>query len=419
MIPQHRSRQKSLLRWSHVTAIVVIVFIGASWTMDVTKFYDVSIRVEETGSPEVITLGSFSQQERPLKTAAPETGWWTPFGNSIARVWHDVNVDHHPKCFPINRSIWKDIPAHGDEVRGLIYIKSHKASSSTAEGVNLALAHHWIPTPSSKLKCEHYNRHIFANQKWHARRNRTASLLWTLVRHPRARDVSHVYHFRVSRQGMDPQSPAFWTALRRQKSTQVNYLGVTSFPQGNRSKGDNLVGWIQTKIMEEYDFIGVTERMTTSLAVMSLLWHIDPSHLVVLSAKQSQRGSYDAGGRRKICTKLVAPPNPIPDQLSNFLNSPSYLLENWDFVLYHAVNKSLDITIEKLGKERVEKQAALLDHLQQLAETECRPKAVFPCSQDGTYQEDISNCYIQDSGCGYECVDEVMRGYNRNGGEAN
>ena len=412
MIPQRRSRKRTLLKWHNMAAIVAIAVIVPCWIiMDFSMFSDFSIR-EEDRAPRQATVDGIEEQS--LETANSEIGWWTPMAKSIARVWHDVDVDHHPRCFPINQSFWKDTPEDGEEVRGLLYIKSHKAASSTAEGVHLALAHHWMPAPSSGLKCEHYNRHVFANQKWHARRNRTTSLLWTLVRHPRARDVSQVYHFRVSRQGMDPQNPALQEALQRQKSAQANYLGVESLPQGNRRKGENMVGWIRTKIMEEYDFIGVTERMTTSLAVMSLLWDIDPSHLVVLSAKQSHRGGYDAGGQRKRCTKLVAPPNPVPDELSRFLHSPSYLLENWDFVLYYAVNKSLDLTIEKLGKERVQKQAALLGHLQQLAETECRPKAVFPCSPEGTYQQDKSNCYIQDSGCAYECVDDVMRGYNEN-----
>lgn len=413
MIPQRSwlPRRQTIATWQVLVIAAVIAFLVALSILDDSLLlYESPILVEETAPLRNVTVGSVSKLDDVVAGSTFETGWWTPWANSISQPWPEIRTDH-PKCIPMNRSIWKDIPDSGQDVRGLLYIKSHKASSSTAEGINVALAHHLAPV--SQMKCEHYNRHAFANERWHARRNRTASLLWTLVRHPRARDVSQVYHFRVSRQGMDPQSPAMLDALQRQKSVQANYIGIESIPRGSEKRKDLLVRWMQTKIIKAFDFIGVTERMETSLAVMSLLWHIDPSYLVVLNAKQSKHGSYDAGGRRKMCTKLIPPPNPLPDQLSRYLDSESYPHDHWDFVLYHAVNASLDLTIEKLGKERVQNQAALIRHLQLLSEQTCRPNAIFPCSQQGIYQEEKSNCYIQDSGCAYECVDEVMRAYRR------
>lgn len=368
-----------------------------------------SINVNEMNSPDsIVTEGLPSTLQPKNVSANSETSWWVPLATSITQVWPEISSDRQI-CFPINRSIWKTIPDAGEEVRGLIYVKSYKASSSTAEGVNIALAYHLAP--SSESKCEHYNRHEFANAKLHALRNRAASLLWTLVRFPRDRDLSQLLHFRVSRQGMDLQSPAAVVALRYQKSSQTQYLGLMRIPPETTTQSD-LVQFIQTNILQAYDFIGVTERMPESLAVMSLLWHIQPSHLVVLSAKQSQRGDYDAGSQRKKCTKLTPRPTPLPSTIAQYLDSPSYTENNWDFVLYHAVNASLDRTIEKLGRDRVQTQTALIQHLQQLAERECRPKAVYPCSQEGEYQPQISNCYIQDAGCGYECVDDIMRKYS-------
>jgi len=391
-------------------------------------FFEIPV-VEEETLPYTSnrTVGSI----RPVKVLsstshssnASEEGWWTPLAKSVSTVWPEIDKDR-PKCFPVNRSIWKDTPSSdGDGLppRGFLYVKSYKASSSTCEGINIALAYHLAP--SLEYKCEHYDRHKFADEKWHAQRKKVDSLLWTMVRHPKARDVSQVYHFRVSRGGMKPFiSPNFWEALGRQKSVQVKYLGVRrDMPQEeivvdqNGNSNNDILRWIQEAIMEEYDFIGVTERMSTSLAVMSLLWDIDPTVFIVLNAKQSRGGGggYDAGGRKKKCTKLIPPPNPFPTSLTEYLNSSSYQQNHWDFVLYHAVNASLDLTIEKLGKDRVAKHADLISRMQQIAEEKCRPKAIFPCSSEGIFQEEISNCYIQDSGCGYECVDEVLRDYRR------
>lgn len=326
-------------------------------------------------------------------------------------------------CLPTNattNSSSSEVPSQLPP-KGLLYIKSHKASSSTCEGINAAIAHHvGGRTFSDHVICEHYGRHEFANAKIHGRKHPSKSLLWTFVRHPRTRDLSQVFHFRVSRQGLDPHKDTeiLLEALRNQKSTQTKYLlshyiqetfwdpqWVSQYPRKIRKLLDR-------HILDQYDFIGLTERMTESLAVMTLLWDLDPKDVIVLSAKQSHHNqSYDAGGNRHRCHKLQAPTaDNLPVALSNYLNSSDYERGHADFLLYHEVQAKLDHTIQGLGASLVQDRAARIGHLQAWAEQVCRPTAIFPCSETGVYQglKAQANCYVQDAGCGYPCVDQLL-----------
>jgi hypothetical protein len=65
------------------------------------------------------------------------------------------------------------------------------------------------------------------------------------------------------------------------------------------------------------------------------------------------------------------------------------------------MNRSLDLTIELLGRERVESGVREFQHLQALAQERCLLKAVFPCTANGTLQDGWQkDCYHKDWGCG-------------------
>jgi hypothetical protein len=176
-----------------------------------------------------------------------------------------------------------------------------------------------------------------------------------------------------------------------------------------KGKREQVLQWMQEKIMDEYDFIGVTERMDESLAVMVLLWNLEPSDVVVLSAKKA--GGYDDAGSTGQCSKIVRPQPPSPVLRHYWSNE--HPLDNADFLLWDAVNLSLDRTILRLGVERVQKVIRDIQSLGRLAENHCQAKAHFPCSDTGQPQLKLAeqSCYVQDAGCGHKCVDNVMEDY--------
>jgi hypothetical protein len=65
----------------------------------------------------------------------------------------------------------------------------------------------------------------------------------------------------------------------------------------------------------------------------------------------------------------------------------AYRQNNPDYLLYAAVNRSLDLMIAKLGRQRIEEGVRQLRRMQSLAEERCLKEAIFPCSSEGKWQK--------------------------------
>jgi hypothetical protein len=143
------------------------------------------------------------------------------------------------------------------------------------------------------------------------------------------------------------------------------------------------------------------------LASMKILWGLETEDLIALSAKQA--GGYDGGGFNNTCVKIQKPEN-ITDNIQRFLAS-EFRRGNLDYALYAIVNRSLDKTIDYLGRDRVQEEVQRIRAMQAIAEQKCQGEAIFPCSSDGTRQVKRSqrSCYRFDYGCGHKCVDRVLQ----------
>jgi hypothetical protein len=337
----------------------------------------------------------------------------------LARVWAPKNSAWcRPEVTPTNSTTLSP----GENAEGMIYVKSYKASSSTCEGIALNIAHHMARRKygDSSQKCIAYTRHEFANKKRHARRAPDSSLLWSFVRHPQKRDMSHIFHFKIGRNQLFAQndSQAIIDVMKTSlKGFQTRYLVPDrrnrdsvykeKWPRRSlRKHPEKLMLYLKQSLMENYDFLGLTERMEESLAVMVLLWGLELSDVIVLSSKRS--GGYDAGGRHKRCTKI---PKAVTTPAIEEYLSTEHPIENVDYLLYHVANESLDLTIQSLGVEKVQKMVESIQELRKVVDENCQTDAMFPCSLEGVYQPDAakSSCYVQDAGCGHKCVDHVLQ----------
>ena len=324
---------------------------------------------------------------------------------SVSRSWDVVN--HTSWC-------------HRGSRPGLIYMKLHKASSSTLSGINIRIAtkvgERVLPLPPPEEEGEtpiNKTRRICLHTRDHGRWNllnrRSPNLLWTFLRNPTSRAVSEWMHFEVSRKGAAQSYERTERYLRTMKNRELRYLIPTARETVKREDPFRV---IQTYIMEPYDFIGLLERKWESLACMRLLWGLKVEDLIVLSAKQS--GGYDDGRYHNTCFKIIKPNN-ISDDIQSYL-SRQFPRKNHDFLLYHIVNRSLDKTIDMLGSGRVQAEAKHIRMVQEFVDARCQDEAIFPCSENGTLQRKASenDCYWEDSGCGYKCVDRVLAGnYSR------
>jgi hypothetical protein len=217
--------------------------------------------------------------------------------------------------------------------------------------------------------------------------------------------MSSLFFFEVARRGLEPTSENMIRSLERKKSSQLAYVATQKY-------SDNATimppaEFIQQYVMNPYQFIALVERMEESLVVMKLLWGLSDEDVIVLSTKHS--GKYDDGKFRKKCHKI--PKAYTTPEVDEYLRT-NYTNGNHDYLLYAVANCSLQLTIDALGRERVEQEVRKHRRLQQLADDKCLSHTTFPCSANGTRQakESLANCYYNDFGCGFLCVDNLFRG---------
>lgn len=348
-------------------------------------------------SPRKALVGhDWDTSSSPREDHQDHRWWWKDYDyvHELARAWKSRNSSW---CIPATTPTPSTL-SHGQQAKGMIFVKSHKASSSTGEGVAMNIAHHIAKRNNFSNPCLTYTKHEFSNQNHHARRNFEKSIMWSFVRNPAKRDLSQVFHFDISRQNKfaSNNTKAIINSIERNfKGRQTRYLtpdaakwlNSKAWPHNLLQRGEHahLARELHQRLLENYDFLGSTDRMEESLAVMVLLWGLDPSDVIVLSSKRS--GGYDA--RCFEITKAVRTPD-----LDNYFET-QHLIENVDYVLFDIVNQSLDLTIRSLGSGRVHLTVERIRYLLQVAEDHCLSKAIFPCSPDGKLQRGVAKLHIR------------------------
>jgi len=210
----------------------------------------------------------------------------------------------------------------------------------------------------------------------------------TWVREPIERALSHFYHVDVSRHHMSsgPQAViAMFFFLSG--SYELNYI------RPNYSTVDPQV------ILEDYDFVGITERMDESLVVLKHILNL-PSlcDILYVSAKQSSGPPHvDPQGA------VLAPHVPLseqPESVQHFVASTSFQKKmSPDVNMYAAANAALDKRISEIDVNVFSQELSLFQEVLGTADTECKG----PASLTGSNSE----CYWNDNGCAYECLDQL------------
>jgi hypothetical protein len=329
---------------------------------------------------------------------------------------------------------------------GLIFVKVHKAASSTLAGVNLRIAHNygrcrWRTTNSytqsnvdntsmeeTTTKCHSHEVHD-DSQRFH-QRDSTRSFMYTSIRDPTQRALSWIFYV-ASNRGKNLtdayileklQDRTYFTAgivsnsqihsFRNEAGAQVGYLHTgprvehplwsTDHPQTimNLSLSISRVA----EVLQQYDLILIVERLHESLVVLQLLLGLNTSDILYLSAKQS--GAYSYSFRPNPGCHLISK-SFITPAMATFLSSGQWYAQNYqDFLLYKAANASLDLTINSLGRKRFNKALTKYKTMMESAKV-CDDEAITPCTSEGVEQNE-TNCYHKDWGCGYPCLDRIF-----------
>ena len=298
---------------------------------------------------------------------------------------------------------WKDYETQMTPTQeGFLFLKTYKTGSSTASGIDLRIARNVAQRRQTGYEvCKTRYDHAWAASLYKSL-DRKKSFLWTIVRDPISRSISQLFHFHVSRE----QNPSTDDSLiRKIRATPVMYHNyyMGSLPQQPAKRNSDPVD-VANQILRQYDFIAITERMDESAVALAMLLGLPLGDVLHLKAKGS--GGYDdAGGKRNVCTYIQ--PSFVSDGMEEFFRSDEYQeMVHWDYLLYLAANRSLDLTIEALGRKQFDEKLAQFQTAQKLAVECCGSVTRFPCSSTGQRNKE-TDCLWNDSGCGYECLDKV------------
>jgi len=199
-----------------------------------------------------------------------------------------------------------------------------------------------------------------------------------------------------------PTHPRPW---HPQHNYQSKYLDLPS--QNEQSSSTE-------RIINGYDFLGVTDRMEESLVVLAMLAQIPLTDVVIYYSKQS--GGYGFAKGNEDCVKLEK--KWTTPKIDEYILGDYQKANKDDYLLYNAAQRSLDKTIDALGRKRVEENVELLKSLRQQNEDQCTSKTTMPCPQpkDESMKEEHKrltkeSCYFADFGCGHACTDVALSDY--------
>jgi hypothetical protein len=339
--------------------------------------------------------------------------------------------------------------------RGLVFVKPMKVGGSSATGVNLRISKNMASRLHKPfMMCENNFDHAMG---WmYKQRNKKESFLWTLLRDPTKRAVSGFWHFLVSRENV---APTLDNLVRELEVYTHFYLRMHSLsplapekkPQkksNNNSssssttaviyKDDDYFRRIANQIMKDYDFMAVTERFDESMVVLNMLLNekgsgsngirvqsndnrtMTAERYVplgdMLYVKAKTKGGFDDGGGRSDGKCTYIQPSNVTAEMQAYIDSDEWRRRvRWDEALWHAANRSLDLTIDRLGRSKFEHKLALYRKAQRLVNDRCRSHAKVPCETTGYKRKpDQTNCLFQDSGCAWECIDQMVVEWNAN-----
>lgn len=312
--------------------------------------------------------------------------------------------------------------------QGFLYMKPHKCASTTAAGINLRISRNVAKRAklNSELCDNRFSHGVYGTDYFNAIRARrfsqrqpTKSFLWTILREPTQRYISFFF-FRRVRNGFDASDQSFieWLLNKNPAHYYLCTFKTTGFDCSPKSvdvmKSEASVSELNSTIVDacndilnEYDFIGVLERFDESIVVLMMLLGLSISDVLFLNGKVA--GGFGPAVRPdQVCRRI--PKSYVSTGMEEFFASDAWQRRiSSDSLLYQAANRSLDLTIDRLGKEHVERNVALLRHAKNAVDAHCSERIIMPCDTEGvpSRSNNETDCFVRDMGCGMDCLDEV------------
>lgn len=313
---------------------------------------------------------------------------------------------------------------------GIIYVKNFKAASSTAAGIALRIAHrHGYNGEHAWVKFSHVRGFKYAQ------RDRPHSILMTSLRDPASRALSRIFYTSITQKGETPTDDNLIQKLRwnHRQYGAVSHEGGGYQVRYCSMEKELAESWSPTQphmvinpdqirrnvydILQAYDFILVAERMDESIVALAMILGLPLTDVLVMDAKQNVGQEYlyfaqhDRISGRKVETCRLSIKAFRSPAVQAHLESTEWYAKNYgDYLLHAAALSSLDLTIERLGRQRFNTMLQQYQHLKSKSRQLCSNETLSHCSSTGQVQRHLSekNCYSDDSGCGYACIDRML-----------
>lgn len=170
--------------------------------------------------------------------------------------------------------------------------------------------------------------------------------------------------------------------------------------RNNNSNGGGGIAAINS-ILNRYDFIGVAERFDESIVALQMILGLQTSDVLYFKSKASMVHNDTH------CYPIYKRTTPYMNDVFASQGFQNSILT--DMMLYNAINESLDLTIEKLGRSKFEYNLLKLQKAKQELDLQCHDKVRFPCGSDGIFRKKKeTDCLAGDWGCGFKCMDSLV-----------
>jgi len=279
----------------------------------------------------------------------------TVFSN-VDDIMQKINIKPY-EVWDRSRIQFPCVPDDSPENQGIFYVKVPKTSSSTLAHVTNRIAAKEAKRQNFQTRvCKTHEPmvHASATKLNSSQRDKDKSFLWTVVRHPNDRAVSH-YGMQIMFGQVKPENKQFKEKLLVHGSFKANLQ--LSFMNTMNSKvsfleDEEIPAYVQD-ILDNYNFVGIYERLHESLVVMSMLNGMNINDVVF----------YYRPTKNARCDSLEEP-SWLTDEMKEVLQSSVWTKkQKGDFIMYYALNKKLDMTIDALGREKVQQKVADYDKL--------------------------------------------------------
>jgi len=265
---------------------------------------------------------------------------------------------------PWNRSkhAFPCVPEDSPETMGIFYIKIPKTSSwSLGQITNRIAAREALRQGFDKGKYCKTHDSLVEHPAIHMNcgaRDVTKSFLWTVIRHPNERAISH-YGMHVGFGNWTTSEEEFIDKLQTniffRPHTQLWWMATTNI-EAPSNIGKDISGFVNDTL-EQYNFIGIFERLHESIVVLSMLIGVN-IHDLLLKFRPSSVVSR--------CTDSISwkQKSWLTPNMTLFMKTPQWRKkQQGDFLLYTMASQKLDRTIELLGTERVQKNLEIYNRL--------------------------------------------------------